>query len=182
MSAEWRKVDEAEPMMGLRLVLTQGVPNPWAEAAKAVFEVKRIPYTRVIQRVPSLPARRSPHRGGSLLGDVHGVATAPPGGAVRHAPAVARALHPRRRRPAAPRPADPLRTPRSHLPRLPHPPRPTLKDKEEQMNRDRFGDASRYQPASLAHLKAISVHLRSSSSWQPHYVMYGSPCRAYCSA
>ena len=51
MSAEWRKVDEAEHMTGLRLVLTQGVPNPWAEAAKAGFEGKRIPYTRVIQRV-----------------------------------------------------------------------------------------------------------------------------------
>ena len=49
--ADWFKVDEARSMPGLRLVLTEGVPNPWAEGAKALFEVKRIPYARVAQHV-----------------------------------------------------------------------------------------------------------------------------------
>ena len=48
---QFYEVNEARGMPGLKLVLTKGVPNPWAEAAKAVFEVKRIPFLRVAQRV-----------------------------------------------------------------------------------------------------------------------------------
>jgi glutathione S-transferase len=51
MSAVWHKVKDAIELPGLRLVLSRGVPNPWAEAAKAVFEVKRIPFHRVTQTV-----------------------------------------------------------------------------------------------------------------------------------
>lgn len=42
-------VEEARGRGGLRLVLTEGVPGPWGEAAKAVFHVKGIPYTAVRQ-------------------------------------------------------------------------------------------------------------------------------------
>lgn len=51
MNNEWVKVRDAVDLPGLRLVLSQGVPNPWSEAAKGVFEVKKIPFVRVIQTV-----------------------------------------------------------------------------------------------------------------------------------
>lgn len=51
MAVQWFEVDDAKTMPGLKLVLTKRVPNPWAEGAKALFEVKRIPYIRVSQRV-----------------------------------------------------------------------------------------------------------------------------------
>jgi glutathione S-transferase len=43
------EVEEAIGLPGLRLVLSAGVPGPWGEAAKYVFDVKRIPYTAVRQ-------------------------------------------------------------------------------------------------------------------------------------
>jgi glutathione S-transferase len=49
--AEYVDIETAKGMRGLRLVLTAGVPGaPWTEAAKAVFEVKKIPFVRVAQR------------------------------------------------------------------------------------------------------------------------------------
>ncbi|HZR81042.1 MAG TPA: glutathione S-transferase C-terminal domain-containing protein [Candidatus Binatia bacterium] len=42
-------VEEARRLPGLRLVLTEGVPGPWSEAAKAVFHVKGIAFVRVRQ-------------------------------------------------------------------------------------------------------------------------------------
>lgn len=49
--AEYVDIEKAKQMRGLRLVLTAGVPGaPWTEAAKAVFEVKKIPFVRVAQR------------------------------------------------------------------------------------------------------------------------------------
>jgi len=49
--AEYIDIDTAKQMRGLRLVLTAGVPGaPWTEAAKAVFDVKKIPYVRIAQR------------------------------------------------------------------------------------------------------------------------------------
>lgn len=48
--ADYVTIEEARSAPGLRLVLT-GIPGaPWTEAAKAVFNVKRIPYLRVGQR------------------------------------------------------------------------------------------------------------------------------------
>jgi glutathione S-transferase len=47
--AEYAEVEKARDLPGLRLVLSAGVPGPWGEAAKALFHVKRIPYTRVRQ-------------------------------------------------------------------------------------------------------------------------------------
>jgi glutathione S-transferase len=42
-------VSEARGLPGLKLVLTAGVPGPWGEAAKGLFFLKKIPYTRVRQ-------------------------------------------------------------------------------------------------------------------------------------
>ena len=51
MKLPWVEVNEARTLPGLRLVVTKGIPNPWSEAAKAVFDVKKIPWTPVPQRV-----------------------------------------------------------------------------------------------------------------------------------
>lgn len=49
--ADYIDIDAAKVARGLRLVLTAQVPGaPWTEAAKAVFEVKGIPFQRVAQR------------------------------------------------------------------------------------------------------------------------------------
>ncbi|MCE2484883.1 MAG: hypothetical protein J4F42_05185 [Desulfurellaceae bacterium] len=49
--ADYINVDEARSMSGLRLVLTPGVPGPWSEAAKGIFDVKKLPYVRVAQEM-----------------------------------------------------------------------------------------------------------------------------------
>lgn len=49
--ADYISVDEARTMSGLRLVLTPGVPGPWSEAAKGIFDVKKLPYVRVAQEL-----------------------------------------------------------------------------------------------------------------------------------
>ena len=55
--AEYVDIDTARALPGLRLVLTAGAPGaPWTEAAKAVFDVKRIPYARVAQRTGATDA------------------------------------------------------------------------------------------------------------------------------
>lgn len=46
-SADWVGIAEARALGGLRLVLLRGLPSPWSLAAKAIFDLKRIPYTRV---------------------------------------------------------------------------------------------------------------------------------------
>ena len=51
MAMPWVEVNEARKLGGLRLVVTKGIPNPWSEGAKALFDVKRIPWTPVPQRV-----------------------------------------------------------------------------------------------------------------------------------
>jgi glutathione S-transferase len=48
---DWVPIEEARGLPGLRLVITAGVPGPWGEAAKALFQVKRIPYARVPQQM-----------------------------------------------------------------------------------------------------------------------------------
>jgi len=49
--AEYVEVETARTLPGLRLVLTAGAPGaPWTEAAKGIFEVKKIPFVRVAQR------------------------------------------------------------------------------------------------------------------------------------
>ncbi len=41
---------DARAMKGLRLALTVGVPGPWSESAKRIFEFKKIPYVAVAQQ------------------------------------------------------------------------------------------------------------------------------------
>lgn len=43
-------VEEGRRATGLRLVLTAGMPGPWGEAAKAIFEVKGLAYQAVAQQ------------------------------------------------------------------------------------------------------------------------------------
>ncbi len=47
---DYLEPEEARTRPGLRLALTVGVPGPWGEAAKAVFDVKSIAYLPVAQR------------------------------------------------------------------------------------------------------------------------------------
>ncbi len=47
--AHWLSVEDGRKSEGLRLVITAGVPGPWGEAAKAVFQVKGIDCPRVAQ-------------------------------------------------------------------------------------------------------------------------------------
>ena len=42
-------ISEARIKSGLRLVMNKGVPGPWSQAAKYVFETKSIPYVAVAQ-------------------------------------------------------------------------------------------------------------------------------------
>jgi glutathione S-transferase len=49
LGAVYVEVERARAMPGLRLVLTTGVPGPWGEAAKGIFQAKGIPFTRVAQ-------------------------------------------------------------------------------------------------------------------------------------
>jgi len=48
-NVEYLTVEQAKRASGLRLVLTQGVPGPWGESAKALFDIKGIPYQPVAQ-------------------------------------------------------------------------------------------------------------------------------------
>ncbi len=43
-------IEEAKAETGLRLVLTEGVPGPWSETAKAVFNHHKVPFVPVRQR------------------------------------------------------------------------------------------------------------------------------------
>ena len=42
-------VAEARKLQGLRIAFTRGFPGPWSIAAKAMLDVKGIPYTPVLQ-------------------------------------------------------------------------------------------------------------------------------------
>ena len=46
---DYRTAAEARNLPGLRLALTVGVPGPWGESAKKIFEYKGIPYVPVAQ-------------------------------------------------------------------------------------------------------------------------------------
>jgi len=52
--SDWVEVPQAREMTGLRIALTKRIPNPWAEAAKSLFIVKKVPFVRVAQR-PGMP-------------------------------------------------------------------------------------------------------------------------------
>ncbi len=54
---EYVEAAVAKDMAGLRLALTIGVPGPWGESAKKIFEYKDIPYVPVAQ----YPAQANEH-------------------------------------------------------------------------------------------------------------------------
>jgi glutathione S-transferase len=47
MSSEWIGISDARPRSGLRLVLTKGFPSPWSVAARWMFDLKGVHYTKV---------------------------------------------------------------------------------------------------------------------------------------
>ena len=47
MSEEYASVTDAIKMSGLRLLMIRGVPSPWTQAARGLFEVMGIDFTRV---------------------------------------------------------------------------------------------------------------------------------------
>jgi hypothetical protein len=47
---DYLSVSEAQQQSGLRLVLTRGVPGPWSEAAKAIFDLRQVAYQAVEQQ------------------------------------------------------------------------------------------------------------------------------------
>lgn len=55
--AEYVEIETARELAGLRLVLTRMPGAPWTEAAKAVFDVKGVPYARVAQITGQTDAR-----------------------------------------------------------------------------------------------------------------------------
>ena len=46
---DYLSVEEARDLSGLKLVLTGGVPGPWSEAAKALFNHHQVPFHPVLQ-------------------------------------------------------------------------------------------------------------------------------------
>jgi glutathione S-transferase len=44
---DWIGIREARDLPGLRLVLLRGFPSPWSQAARAIFELKHVPFARV---------------------------------------------------------------------------------------------------------------------------------------
>jgi glutathione S-transferase len=47
MSFEYVPVEQAMVARGVRMVVVGNVPSPWGEAAKGIFQIKRIPFTAV---------------------------------------------------------------------------------------------------------------------------------------
>jgi glutathione S-transferase len=54
--ADYVSISAARKLGGLRLALLQGMPSPWGQAAKGIFEIKRIPFTRVHRAADDPPA------------------------------------------------------------------------------------------------------------------------------
>lgn len=48
---DYLSIEEGKAALGLKLVLTAGVPGPWGEAAKAILQHKGIAFTPVFQEV-----------------------------------------------------------------------------------------------------------------------------------
>ena len=41
---QYRSFEEIIDHPGLRIVMVKGVPSPWGQAAKTIFEIKRLDY------------------------------------------------------------------------------------------------------------------------------------------
>jgi glutathione S-transferase len=48
-------IEAARALPGLRLIVIQGVPSPWSQAAKAILRVKGVPYTLVQRSAEDAP-------------------------------------------------------------------------------------------------------------------------------
>ena len=44
--ANYVSIEEARDARGMRLIVAEGVPGPWAEGIRGVLDYKSIPYTR----------------------------------------------------------------------------------------------------------------------------------------
>jgi len=44
--AEFSTIREAREMSGMRLIVAEGLPGPWAEGIRGILELKKIPYSR----------------------------------------------------------------------------------------------------------------------------------------
>src|SRR5262245_33458015 len=53
-SDDWVGIEAARKLPGLRLLLLRGLPSPWSLAARALFELKRVPFAKVY-RAPGDP-------------------------------------------------------------------------------------------------------------------------------
>lgn len=53
--ADWIGIAEARELSGLRLVLLRGLPSPWSVAARAILELKRIPFQAVCRSPQDAP-------------------------------------------------------------------------------------------------------------------------------
>ncbi len=51
--AEYVSVAEARKQSGMRMILGQGIPGPWAEGIRGILDVKKIPYTRGLFEIGS---------------------------------------------------------------------------------------------------------------------------------
>jgi glutathione S-transferase len=54
VSRRYVSVEQAIAMPGLRIAFSRGVPGPWGEAVRAIYDIKRIDYVAVEQQ-PGLP-------------------------------------------------------------------------------------------------------------------------------
>jgi glutathione S-transferase len=54
-ATDWVGIGEARGLRGLRLALLRGVPSPWSLAAKAILDLKRVPYVRVCRASGDAP-------------------------------------------------------------------------------------------------------------------------------
>ncbi|MEE9281390.1 MAG: hypothetical protein V3V67_14550 [Myxococcota bacterium] len=53
--SEWVSIADARELPGLRLVLLRGLPSPWSVAARAIFELKRVPFVKVQRSEQDIP-------------------------------------------------------------------------------------------------------------------------------
>lgn len=53
--SDWVGIREARELSGLRLVLLRGFPSPWSQAARGIFELKKVPFVKVQQTTEDSP-------------------------------------------------------------------------------------------------------------------------------
>lgn len=53
--SDWVGIREARDLPGLRLVLLRGFPSPWSQAARGVFELKKVPFVKVLRTTEDSP-------------------------------------------------------------------------------------------------------------------------------